>query len=133
MSFLISISASEQPNTIRSLLHDNLLGIFNERDVASRSAMVKRLYAPDIVWYEENRYFLGPDAISARAGQLLAENPTFSFVPDGEMGITMNLGVIPWKFGPPETPDMVKGYDVILVQSGTIKGFWTALTKQPPT
>lgn len=132
MSFTVSSAPNEDPVTIRTLLHANLLSVFNERDETARRAAVQSTYAEDIVWYEsDGNVIKGHDTLNKRAEELLAENPGFAFKPEGEMVVSQNLGILSWTFGPPGEPDLVKGTDVIIVQDGKVKALWTAVTKVP--
>src|ERR1700753_4413482 len=126
MSLNISTTPSEEESTIRALLSANLFGVFGERDATKRATAVDDTYAEDIIWYEGSEGTIkGSAALNARAAELLAESPGFKFNADGIASVSQNLGVLRWKFGPEDKPDLVRGTDVIIVEGGKIKALWT--------
>jgi hypothetical protein len=131
MSYTLSTTPSEDPERIRTLLHANLLLVFNERNEATRKAAIATTYVEDIIWHEPDRVNIGYDAMNQRAEEILTEAPGFGFQMDSEMVVSQNVGVLNWKFGPKGTPDLIKGIDVIVVEGGKVKALWTAVTKVP--
>ncbi|KAK0725555.1 hypothetical protein B0H67DRAFT_135211 [Lasiosphaeris hirsuta] len=132
MSLSISTTPKEVATTIRTLLSENLLSVFAERDAPVRKAAIERIYTDDVIWYEtDGTVITGHAALDKRAGELLASNPGFAFSADGESVVTQNLGMLSWKFGPPGAPDLIKGSDFVIVEGGKIKALWTAITNVP--
>lgn len=131
MSVSVTTSPSETADVVKAALHANLFSVFDERDETARVKAVKETYDEDIIWYEPDRVIKGHDALSARAAEIQNEAPGFKFQADGDMVITQNMGMLHWKFGPDETPDLVQGADVIIVEGGKVKLLWTAVTKAP--
>jgi SnoaL-like domain len=131
MSVAISRSPAEDPETVKRLLNANLFKVFGERDTTARYSTIGETYHKDVLWHEPDRLVHGWEAMSKRAGEILAEAPGFQFITDGEPIVTQNLGILSWKFGPDADPELVKGTDVILVEDGKIKVLWTAVTKVP--
>ena len=131
MSLTISTTPSEQESTIRALLSANLFGVFDERDASKRATAVHVTYAEDIVWYEPNDAIQGRAALDARASELQTQSPAFKFRADGVPSVSQNLGVLRWYFGPEDTPDLVRGTDVIIVKGGKIKALRTSVDNAP--
>ena len=131
MSVNVTTNPTESADAVKAALHANLFSVFDERDEKARMKAVKETYAEDITWYEPDRVIKGHDALSARAAEIQNEAPGFKFQADGDMVATQNMGMLHWKFGPENTPDLVHGIDVVIVEGGKVKLLWTAVTKVP--
>lgn len=131
MSITLTRSPSEDPETIRRLLHANLFLVFAERSVAARTAAIADIYHDEILWHEPDRLVHGKEDLNTRAGDILADAPGFEFTVDGDYVVSQNMGILRWNFGPNTQRDLVKGTDVILVEGGKVKVLWTAVTKAP--
>ncbi|WOO77812.1 uncharacterized protein LOC62_01G001372 [Vanrija pseudolonga] len=115
------------PALIAQHLRANLLSVFNERDPAARRLAINTTYAPNVVWHEPGATYVGHEAIFTRAGELLAQNPGWSYVPVGQPSSVANAGVLRFAFGPAGQEPVVHGTDVVIVQDGLVVALWTAI------
>ena len=75
-------------------MHANLLEVFNQRDHAARHAAVARIYAPDILWTDDDGVTRGRDALDSKAVELQAKLGDLQFVVDGPVYQTLGLGLL---------------------------------------
>ncbi|KAL7934391.1 hypothetical protein V8C35DRAFT_41286 [Trichoderma chlorosporum] len=138
---LISISTSprEDPETMRRVMNTHIEKVFGEYDEASRSRAMESLYHEDVTWFQPGEYsgehaiIRGRDNVNATIQKEQKQFPGFFFTHDeeGYIAVTQNLGIVHWKLGPREQPDMIKACHYLLFEDGKVKAFWTAHLKLP--
>jgi len=116
---------------LESLMHANLLEIFNERDFDRRLAAAQRTYSENVEFYDPEGSAHGREEIVAKAQGLLDGAPDFVFSPAEPVYITNNLGHLAWNFGPEGAPPVVKGIDIGLAENGVLTKVYTLVTQTP--
>jgi hypothetical protein len=106
---------------IVSLMHTNLMGVFNERSPSARLATIKAIHTPDFIFYEPDKSFQGHDEVDVCVQALLDKYPTWVFRPAGPVSVNHNLGVLPWHFGPEGEEPVVRGTDIAVIEGGKMK------------
>ncbi|KAM0261503.1 hypothetical protein ACHAQJ_002185 [Trichoderma viride] len=135
----ISTSPREDPGVMRNVMNAHIEKVFGEYDDANRSKIMEQLYHEDLTWFQPGEYS-GDDAIirgranvNATIQKEQSQFPGFYIThdEDGYMAVTQNLGIVHWKLGPREQPDMIKACHYLLFEDGKVKAFWTAHLKLP--
>jgi hypothetical protein len=103
-----------------TLMHANLLEVFNERNPERRSAAVARTYAPDVVFSDPEGTVSGREAIYDKAQALLDGAPGFVFRPSGPVYFGPDLACLAWEFGPEGQEPVVKGVDIGSIADGVL-------------
>lgn len=137
----ISISASphEDPERMRKVMNTHIEKVFGESDVATRGKTMEPLYHEDVTWFQPGEYsgahaiIRGRDNVNATIQKEQDQFPGFYITHDdqGYIAVTQNLGIVHWKLGPREKPDMIKACHYVLFEDGKVKAFWTAHLKMP--
>jgi hypothetical protein len=109
-----------------TLLHRNLLGVFNERDGSRRLPLLNELYAPDARFADHDGVAVGPAAINEKIVELHARTPGFEFVP-GSFYSVQDLATLEWSYGPAGADAVVLGTDVAVVKDDRIASLWVYL------
>jgi hypothetical protein len=110
------------------LAKQNLLSIFNERDMTKRLAQMQMTYDEKIAFYDPDKLINGFDAISDFISQLLDNNPGWTFRSSGNVWVNCNLMMLEWEFGPPGELAPVRGNDVMFVDdNGKIGKMYTMI------
>ncbi len=120
-------------NASAKLIEQALGEIWNERDETKRLEVMKRIYAPDVIFYEADdaAEFKGFEVINARIIELFRGFPAgtaFHF----KTGEEINHGVIKksWTLGVLGEPPIATGMDVAIIENGLIKAFHQFLDSQ---
>ncbi len=104
------------------LLQANLARIFGEGDARKRSAAIADLYAADAVLYEPGQSATGHAEITRAIDALVAGfPPAFAFTAQGPAVGHHGLARLRWRAGPPGSPPVVTGTDVVRIETGRIK------------
>lgn len=114
-------------DALANLMQKNLVEVFGERDFASRSAALARLYTTDCTFSEGEERIVGHDALNARIEEILNDAPGFVFRAAGPAQVTHDVGRLSWHFGPPGAPPVVTGMDVAVFEHGKIRALYTFL------
>ncbi|MEO6315280.1 MAG: hypothetical protein ABIU63_08545 [Chitinophagaceae bacterium] len=113
-----------------NLLDKSLEEIWNERDDRRRMDAIKRIYHPDILFYEKNTEapISGFDAINTRIIELFQHWPA-GFAFQFKTGSEINHNIIKksWTLGLTEAPPFITGMDIALVENGLIKALYLFL------
>jgi SnoaL-like domain len=113
------------------LLHSNLLEVFGERDPERRWAAIGRTYTEDAVFTDADGDFVGWQALSDRAQQLLdASAPGDVFEADGPAYVGADAAALAWRFGPPGKP-VVRGVDCLTIRGGRVSAVRTLIAPRP--
>jgi hypothetical protein len=101
-------------NVVKSLMKQNLLGVFSERDAEKRRSLIAKIWDTKGVFIDPEGRYVGHTAISDAAEQLQRRFPdfTFSVLTDGDAN--SGVGRLPWGFGPPGEPRKITGIDVLV-------------------
>jgi hypothetical protein len=109
------------------LLERMLQDVFNEPDAERRSAVIVELFTEDIVFTDPEMTVSGRTELAAAITGLLAQGPGFVFSPAGDFRGVGDLGIRPWRLGPPGADAVLGGTDVVEVVDGRISKLWTML------
>jgi hypothetical protein len=114
---------------VSDLMHTSLIEIFGQRDGAQRREAMRRAYAEDIVFTDPEGTVHGYDAVDERVRALLDKAPSaFVFTPDGPLYVRPGAAAaLPWAFGPPSGPPVVRGIDIAAFANGRITSLQTLL------
>ncbi|EHK20807.1 uncharacterized protein TRIVIDRAFT_202431 [Trichoderma virens Gv29-8] len=138
-SISISASPSEDPEKMRKVMKRHIENVFGESDDIARSKAMEPLYHEDVTWFQPGEYsgehaiIRGRDNVNATIQKEQNQFPEFYITHDNEgyIAVTQNLGIVHWKLGPHEQPDMIKACHYLLFEDGKVKAFWTAHLKMP--
>lgn len=112
------------------LLEDSLLVIWNDRDADRRLEAMKRIYSPDIRFFESNtgEALAGHQAINGLISTLQAEWPAeFRFALSKPSRVNHTIQVISWQLGPEGAPPVATGMDVAVIEQGLIRSLYLFL------
>jgi hypothetical protein len=112
-----------------TLMHANLMEIFGQRDGTRRREAMRRAYAENIAFTDPEGTVHGYDAVDERVREVLDKTPeTFIFAPDGPLYVLAGAAAaLPWRFGPPSGPPVVRGIDFAVIANGRIISLQTLL------
>src|SRR5215218_9032193 len=71
--------------TVAELMHQNLFGVFGERDASRRAAVAAVTYREDVVFHDPEGSVTGRHAVVAKVQALLDGAPGFVFAPRGPL------------------------------------------------
>lgn len=118
--------------SISTLMHTNLLDVFNERDRDRRHSVIDRIHAEDVVFHDPEGTLVGRAALDDKVQGLLDGALGWVFRPAGPVRESRGLGLLAWEFGPEGQPPVVTGIDIALVDDGgRIATLHTMLTATP--
>ena len=112
------------------LLEDSLLVIWNDRNADSRLAEMKRIYSPDIHFYESDisSGIVGHEAINGLIAKLQVEWPMeFQFTLTRPTRHNHNVQVASWNLGPQGETPVASGMDVAEIEGDLIKSLYLFL------
>ncbi|BBY26841.1 nuclear transport factor 2 family protein [Mycolicibacterium sediminis] len=116
------------PDAIETLMFDNLLAVFNERDDDKRRAAIERTYASDVRWTDDEGVSTGRAALDAKCVALQANLGDQQFAADGPVRSLEGFGYLGWHLLDPATGQPVlSGFDTALIADGVITDLWTVL------
>ncbi|MEU2350184.1 nuclear transport factor 2 family protein [Modestobacter sp. NPDC049651] len=101
--------------------------VFNEPDADRRAAVIAEVFAADVVFVDGERVVTGHEELAATVTGLLAQGPGMVFTPTGSFRGVGDLGMRPWRLGPPGGDPVLGGLDVAQVADGRITRLWTLL------
>ncbi|MHA3703090.1 nuclear transport factor 2 family protein [Jatrophihabitans sp. YIM 134969] len=110
-----------------ALLERMVQDVFNQPDAGQRASAVDEVFTADVVFVDGERTVTGRNDLAATVTALLARAPGFVFVPDGPFRGVGDLGMRPWRLGPPGGDPVLRGLDVVQVADGAIARLWTVL------
>jgi hypothetical protein len=111
-----------------ALMQANLMEIFGQRDGTRRREAMRRAYAENIAFTDPEGTVHGYDAVDGRVREVLDKAPeTFTFAPDGPLYLLADAAALPWRFGPPSGPPVVRGIDIAVIANGRITSLQTLL------
>ena len=113
--------------TAAELLERMLQGVFNEADPQRRAAVIAEVFAEDVVFVDGERTVTGREELAATVTELLAQGPGLVFTPAAAFRGVGDLGMRPWRLGPPGGEPVLGGLDVVQVADGRIARLWTVL------
>lgn len=117
-------------NTSSTLLQDSLLLIWNNRNSAERIALMEKIYASDITFYESNdsEPFVGKESIDQLIQTLQKDWPSgFEFTLTDTPKSNHNVQQISWQLGTPGQQPAATGMDVAIIENGKIKALYLFL------
>jgi len=115
------------PTLVAGLMRANLLEVFGERDAGRRRAAIERTHHADVLFADPEGAVTGDDALDAKVQGILDGAPGFVFTASEEPRANLDLGHLPWGFGPEGQPPVVRGLDIALVRDGRIARLYTFL------
>ena len=105
---------------LASLIEQNLLGLFNQRNRHKRAATIKKLWATGGVFWSSEGTYIGHREIEDAAAALQRRFPEFDFAPVGDIDEIPRAARLRWSFGAPGRPPAITGLDVITTANGKI-------------
>lgn len=117
-------------DTSSILLQDSLLLIWNNRNSAERLALMEKIYATDIMFFEgdTSEPFIGFEAIDDLIQKLQQDwSSDFEFTLTEVPKSNHNVQYINWQLGIPGQQPVAKGADVALTEQGKIKSLYLFL------
>lgn len=119
-------------DTLADLMLRNLSEVFGERDGERRMAAIEKLYSEDAVFFEAEQRFEGHRAISDAVAALQATLPAeFEFSAMAPPARNHDVGRLFWRLGPPGSPPVVNGMDVVQFKDGRIRLLYVFLNDPP--
>jgi hypothetical protein len=113
------------------LLLSNLHDVFSERDPERRWAAIGRTYTEDVTFIDPDGEFVGWQALSDRAQELLDQASAGDvFEEDGPTYVGTDSAALAWRFGPPGKP-VARGVDFLTIQDGRVSTVQTLIA--PPS
>ena len=114
------------PNVVKDLMKQNLLGVFSERDAERRRALIAKIWDRKGIFIDHNGRYIGHTAIRDAAEQLQRRFPDFAFSELADGDVNSGVGRLPWGFGPPGEPRKITGIDVLVASDdGRIISIYT--------
>ena len=115
----------------RELLHSNLHEVFSERNHERRWAAIGRTYTEDVTFTDPDGDFVGWQALSDRAQELLnGASAGDVFEEDGPTYLGTDTAALAWRFGPPGKP-VARGVDFLTIRNGRVSAERTLIA--PPS
>ena len=108
------------------LLDRMVADVFNQPDADRRAAAIAEVFSPDVVFVDPEQTVRGRDHLVAVVTGLLAQGPGFVFTHAGPLRGVGDLGMRPWRLGPPGGEPVLGGPDGVTVADGRITRLWTA-------
>ena len=118
------------PDSVESLLRQNLHSIFGERDAQKRRSVIAAIWKEDGVFVDPDGPHRGRAAIDKAVEQLLQRFPDFVFTELGPCETFHDIGRLAWGFGPPNQAPVVTGLDVVLTEEGRLNALYTFLDQR---
>ena len=116
---------------VTPLLHSNLYEVFGERDPDRRWAAIKRTYTDDVVFTDPEGDFVGWQALSDRAQELLNNASAGDvFEEDGPTYVGADAAALAWRFGPPGKP-VARGVDFLTIRDDRVSAVRTLIAPPP--
>ncbi|WP_229379647.1 nuclear transport factor 2 family protein [Fibrella forsythiae] len=114
----------------KQLLEDSLLKVWSERNDEQRLAVMQRIYAADIIFYEtdQGEAIKGHQAIDALIKTLQSQWPP-EFVFSLTRPAVFNHGVshVAWTLGAAQATPVASGMDIAIIENGLIKELYLYL------
>ena len=114
-------------STPDELLERMLQGVFNEPDPQRRAEVIAEVFSAEVVFVDDEQTVTGREHLAATVTRLLAQGPGLVFTPAGPFRGVGDLGMRPWRLGPPGGEPVLGGLDVVQVVDGRIARLWTLL------
>ncbi|RFU80150.1 4-hydroxyphenylpyruvate dioxygenase hemolysin [Trichoderma arundinaceum] len=135
----ISTSPHEEPEVMRRVMNAHIEKVFGEFDDTARGEAMEQIYHEDLIWFQPDEYsgehsiIRGRANVNATIQKEQSQFPGFYITHDeeGYIAVAQNLGIVHWKLGPREQPNMIKACHYLLFENGKVKAFWTAHLKMP--
>jgi hypothetical protein len=112
---------------VDELLERMLQGVFNEPDPQRRAEVIAEVFSADVVFVDGEQTVTGREHLASTVTGLLAQGPGLVFTPAGPFRGVGDLGMRPWRLGPPGGEPVLGGLDVAQVVDGRIARLWTLL------
>lgn len=107
------------------------LETFNETDSGRRRELLESLYTPDCTYTDPQMDLRGADQIDAFIQQTHEQFPGIEFTLGGDIDAHHDQARFQWHAGPPDAPDAVIGFDVIVTQEGQIRHVYGFMDRSP--
>ncbi len=112
------------------LLEDSLLVIWNDRNADKRLEAMRKIYAPDIHFFESNtgEPIVGHQAINELISKLQTEWPIeFRFELNKPSQVNHDTQIIVWNLGPKDATPVATGMDIAVIENDLIKSLYLFL------
>ncbi|AKD56999.1 nuclear transport factor 2 family protein [Spirosoma radiotolerans] len=91
--------------------------VWNEKDRATRDAMMQTIYADDITMYDKDSILTGNTAVSDFIDKLFAGDANFNFTVTKPMESTQNGARLYWDIRTGPQPNVLTGMDFFIVEN----------------
>ncbi|WP_422744186.1 nuclear transport factor 2 family protein [Mycobacterium sp. WMMD1722] len=119
-------------DSVVTLMHDNLLAVFNEREQGKRREAARRTYAPDVRWTDAEGVTTGHDALEAKCVALQSGLGDLQFESVGPVHQLPGFAHLAWQLvDPADGQIQMTGFDAAVIKDSLITELWTVLI--PPT
>ena len=108
------------PQTVETLIRENMHGVFGEHDAQKRRAKIAALWADDGVFVDHDARYEGHSAIERAAAGLIAKFPAFTFTELSDVQAFNGVGRLPWGYGPAGSEAVITGVDVLAMKGDKI-------------
>jgi hypothetical protein len=112
---------------LESLIRENLLSVFGERDAKKRRGVIARIWASDGVFVDHGGRHAGHADLNNAVEKLLPKFPGWVFTQRGPIDAFHGIGRLPWNFGPPGAAPGVTCFDVVVTENDKIIALYTFL------
>jgi hypothetical protein len=115
------------PTKLESLMGENLLSVFGERDAKKRRGVTDRIRSSDGVFIVPYGAHVGHADLDKAVEQILQKYPEWVFTERGPIQAFHKIGRLPWNFRPPGAAPVVTGLDVVVTANDKIAALYTLL------
>ena len=113
---------------IETLMHANLMSVFNERDESKRGAAIERTYTGDVRWTDAEGVVTGRTALETKCVELQGNIGVLQSRSPAQFISLLVSGQLAWHLVDPSTGQSVtSGFDTALIKDGQITDLWTIL------
>jgi hypothetical protein len=110
---------------LESLIRENLLSVFGERDAKRRRDVIARIWASNGVFVDHDGRHVGHADLNNAVEKLQQKFPGWVFTERGPLDAFHKIGRLPWNFGPPGAAPAVTGLDVVVTENDKIVALYT--------
>ena len=107
------------------------LEAFNETDAERRRELLEALYTPDCTYTDPHVDLHGAEQIDGFIAQTQERFAGFTFTLGGAIDAHHNQARFQWHAGPPDAPDAVIGFDVIVADDRRIRNVYGFMDRGP--
>jgi len=116
-------------NDLSKILENSLLQIWNNRNAEQRLTIMKKIYSPEIDFFEDNTgaAITGYDAINQLIEKLQTNWPAEFEFSLHKAQVNHNVNYVTWSLGVPGQPPVASGMDIAIIENDKIKSLYLYL------